>query len=210
MSSLPKPETNLRHVPTQARSRERLQRVLDAADQLLAEQRAEAFTTARVAVAAGVPVGSVYRYFHDKEAIAEALAVRYWGHFAGLVATVTETVLREDHADPTARVLEALADGFRDSPGFRSLWYGGLRTQRIRDATRPARTAIAGSVEKILASRWPEADQEDRIVAAQMVVIAGDGLLREAFRSTADGDARMLAESATMLNAYVAARLGGN
>ena len=42
-----------------------------------------------------------------------------------------------------------------------------------------------------------------------MVVIAGDGLLREAFRSAPeDGDAGLLAESETMLDAYVGARLG--
>jgi AcrR family transcriptional regulator len=206
--SLPDLDSKLRHVPTQARSRERLRRVLDAADGLLADQGAGSFTTARVAIAAGIPVGSVYRYFPDKEAIAEALAVRYWTHFAELVAAATESVLDDAEADPTARVLETLADGFRTSPGFRSLWYGGLRTQRIRDATRPARTAIADSVQRILASRWPDAAQAECAIAAQMVVIAGDGLLREAFRSTPNGDPRMLEESAMMLDAYVETRLG--
>ena len=41
-----------------------------------------------------------------------------------------------------------------------------------------------------------------------MVVIAGDGLLREAFRQNPDGDDALLAESRTMLSAYTAARLG--
>ena len=48
----------------------------------------------------------------------------------------------------------------------------------------------------------------DRDAAARMVVIAGDGLLREAFRSAPDGDHWLLAESRAMLDAYVAARLG--
>src|SRR3954447_18658239 len=75
----------LRRVPRQARSRARLQRMLDAADQLLAREGAEALTTTRVAEAAGVSVGSLYQYLPDKEAIVEALAGRYLTEFDGLM-----------------------------------------------------------------------------------------------------------------------------
>ena len=151
----------LRHAPTQARSRERLRRVLDAADEVLAGDGAAAFTTTRVAQVAGVPVGSIYRFFPGKDAIAEALAVRYWSDFEDLVAAVAETDERDPLPDPAGAVLEALGAGFRARPGFLALWYGGLRTERIRDATRPTREAIARSVQRILAVHWPHAD--DRV-----------------------------------------------
>ena len=80
----------LRNAPRQARSRERLRRVLDAADEVLAAEGPEAFTTTRLAEVAGVSIGSVYRFFPDKEAIVEALAVRYWSDFEDLVAGVAE------------------------------------------------------------------------------------------------------------------------
>jgi AcrR family transcriptional regulator len=199
----------LRHAPTQARSRERLQRVLDAADEVLADEGAAAFSTTRVAQVAGVPVGSIYRFFPGKDAIAEALAVRYWSDFEDLVAAVAETDERDPLPDPSGAVLEALRAGFRARPGFLALWYGGLRTERIRDATRPTREAIARSVQRILAVHWPHADDRSRAVAARMVVIAGDGLLREAFRGSTHGDPTMFEESRLMLAAYTAARLGG-
>jgi AcrR family transcriptional regulator len=200
-------EGNLRNVPTQARSRQRLRRVLDAADEVLASEGAAAFTTTRIAAVAGVPVGSVYHYFPSKAAIVEALAVRYWSDFEDLVAAVAETDERDPLPDPGGAVLEALAAGFRARPGFLSLWYGGLRTEQVRDVTRPTRSAIARSLERILAVHWPQADVATRATVAQMVVIAGDGLLREAFRTSLDGDARLLAESRTMLDAYMTARL---
>jgi AcrR family transcriptional regulator len=202
------PEMKLRNVPMQARSRERLARVLDAADAVLAQEGAEAFTTTRVAELAGVPVGSVYRYFPDKQTIAEALAVRYWDGFQDLVAAVAETDEREPLRDPAGAVLGALAAGFRAQPGFLALWYGGLRSERVRDATRPTRVEIAASVARILATHWPAAAEHDRLAAARMVVIAGDGLLREAFRAAPDGDSQVLEEGRTMVDAYVAARLG--
>jgi AcrR family transcriptional regulator len=201
--------SDLRNPPIQSRSRERLRRVLDAADELLAREGAEAFTTTRIAETAGVPIGSVYRFFGDKEAIVEALAIRYWRDFDDLVAGMADADAREPLADPAGAVLEALAAGFRARPGFLALWYGGLRTERIRDSTRQARTAIAASIERMLEVHWPAADATARATAATMVVLAGDGLLREAFRRDRSGDVRLLAEAKLMVDAYLAARLGG-
>lgn len=209
---------NLRHAPTQARSRERLHRVLDAADDLLAREGAAGFTTTRIAERAGVPVGSVYRFFDDKEAIVEALAIRYWAEFEALVAELAKSSSGVGPAEggtgatppasPSGTVLEALAAGFRARPGFLALWYGGLRSERLRAATRPARTAITSSVVEILRAHWPAVGDETVQTAAEMVVLAGDGLLREAFRRRPDGDAGVLAEATAMLDAYLAARLG--
>jgi AcrR family transcriptional regulator len=207
VTETPDLHAKLRNVPLQARSRERLRRVLDAADMVLAEDGPDAFTTTRIAQAAGVPVGSVYRYFPDKQAIVEALAVSYWSDFEDLVAGVAETDEREPLEDPTRTILETLAAGFRGRPGFRALWYGGLRTEEVRDATRPTRTAISRSVERIFAVHWPGAPLDARAAVARMVVLAGDGLLREAFRINADGEQALLEESLVMLDAYVRARL---
>src|ERR1700730_9765898 len=103
MNDIPDLEAKLRHVPIQARSRERLRLVLDAADRVLADEGPGAFTTTRLAEAAGIPVGSVYRYFPDKQAIVEALALRYWSDFEDLVAGVHETDERAPLANPPAR-----------------------------------------------------------------------------------------------------------
>ena len=199
--------THLRRVPSQTRSRERLRLVLDAGDHLLATEGPDAFTTNRIAAAAGIPVGSVYRYFPDKQAIAEALALRYWSDFEDLVQAAAETDEREPLSDPGSVVLDTLAAGFRSRPGFLALWYGGFRTQRVRDATRPTRSAIARSIERILATHWPQANRQGRATVAQMVVIAGDGLLREAFRRDPAGDEALLSEAKLMLNAYISERL---
>ena len=201
-------DAKLRNVPSQARSRARLKRVLDAADEVLASDGTIAFTTTRIAEAAGIPVGSVYHYFPDKEAIVEALAVGYWSDFEYLVSGVAETHERDPLEDPCSAIIETLAAGFRASPGFRALWYGGLRTEQVRNATRPTRTAIARSVGRILAVRWSDASAEELATTARMVVLAGDGLLREAFRVDPQGDEALLAESKLMIDAYVEARLG--
>ena len=91
--------------------------------------------------------------------------------------------------DPAGGVLEALAAAFRGRPGFlapvvrRACAPSGSATP-----PGPTREAIAASVERILAVHWPRASARDRAAAARMVVVAGDGLLREAFRTSRRGD----------------------
>jgi AcrR family transcriptional regulator len=204
------PPLRLRNVPAQARSRERLHRVLTAADEVLAREGSAAFATTRIAEVAGVPVGSVYHFFADKEAIAEALAVTYWDELAERVERIAVGAGADGSPeDPAGTVLHALADGLRSRPGFLALWYGGLRTAELRDVTRPARKRFAESLQRIFAARWPDVPVEQRDEVVQTLVVAGDGLLREAFRLDPAGDPEVLAESHTMLTAYAASRLGG-
>jgi AcrR family transcriptional regulator len=197
----------LRREPTQQRGHERVRRVLDAADGLLARAGADALGTKQVAAAAGVSIGSLYHWFPDKESIAEALALRYWEELSDLVSGVAEAASDGALDDPVDAVLDTLAVGFRVRPGFLALWFGGLRTERMRELTRPYRNEVAGRVESILALAAPDSDPALRPVVARMVVLLGDGILREAFRVDCDGDPAVLAEGARALRAYIFDRL---
>jgi AcrR family transcriptional regulator len=197
----------LRNEPRQARSRERVRRVLDVADEILAADGAEGLSTTRVAEEAEMAVGTLYRYFPDKETIVEALAVRYWSELADLVAGVAEADEAGPFPNPLAVVLETLAAGFRARPGFLALWYGGLRSERVRDATRPVRALVGDAVERILVVHWPSADPARRSAVARMLVLTGDGLIREAFRLDPAGNVFVLSETERMLSAYAANEL---
>src|SRR5579875_83463 len=172
------PPRGLRNPPRQPRSRRRLERLLAAAAEVLGAEGPQALTTRRVAETAGVPIGSLYRFFADKHAIVEALALAWWRELVELVAAVAELDELEPLADPVGAVIEVLSAGMRARPAFLALWYGGLRDERLRDATRPLRAQFAAAVQRILASHWPAAADAERAAAAEMAVLAGDGLLR--------------------------------
>ncbi|MFE7835083.1 TetR/AcrR family transcriptional regulator [Streptomyces sp. NPDC057474] len=63
--------------PQQERSRESLERVLDAGFEILAEDGWHDFTLARVCDRAGVSVGLLYRRFHGREELLAALQDRW-------------------------------------------------------------------------------------------------------------------------------------
>lgn len=75
---MPRPPTPLHWIkpPRQARTQESLERLLDAAEALLADKRFEDIHVAEVANRAGTSVAAVYRRFKDKEALLHALHER--------------------------------------------------------------------------------------------------------------------------------------
>src|SRR3954447_20695626 len=71
------PRSGLRKLPTQARSRARVEAILKAAGALLGELGYDAVTTNLIAERAGVPVGSIYQFFETKDDIIAALVERF-------------------------------------------------------------------------------------------------------------------------------------
>jgi AcrR family transcriptional regulator len=201
------PTAQLRRAPLQERGRDKVRRLLEAADALLARDGADELTTPRVAEEAGVSVGTLYRWFPDKDAIVEALAISHWAELLELVDAVADAHERKPGDDPFGDVIDALADGFRARPGFLALWYSNLRTEQVRAATRPGRNEVERSIERILAVHHPGAKPKLRATVTRMVVLMGDGLVREAFRVDRKGDKTVLAEGKVAMRAYAEARL---
>jgi AcrR family transcriptional regulator len=80
-SARPRP----RKAPKQARSREMVEIILEAAARVFVRTGYPRATTNRIAEAAGISVGSLYQYFPSKDAIAVELLRRYRETLLGLV-----------------------------------------------------------------------------------------------------------------------------
>ena len=77
--------------PSQRRSRETVDAILDAAAQVFGKHGYASGTTNRIAERAGVSIGSVYEYFPNKDAILVALAERH----LDLMTRDVEALLRD-------------------------------------------------------------------------------------------------------------------
>lgn len=196
----------LRRVPTQARSRARVRRLLDAAEELLAADGAEALTTTRVAEQAGVSVGSLYQYLPDKGAIVEALARRYLAEFEGLMGELERSIVRDPGAwtDPVGRLIEAFSERYRERPGYRALWFGRDLTDELRAADRENKLALAQGVRRIAVTLGLARDDAYLRVAARASVLVTDSILQEAFRSDPSGDRQLIEEAKGILRLYLA------
>jgi AcrR family transcriptional regulator len=65
------------HAPQQARSRETLERLLDAAEAVIAEKGVEGASVAEIARRADSSIGAFYARFHDKEGLLRYLFERF-------------------------------------------------------------------------------------------------------------------------------------
>jgi AcrR family transcriptional regulator len=196
----------LRRVPTQARSRARVRRLLDTADELVAEEGAEALTTTRVAEAAGVSVGSLYQYLPDKGAIVEALARRYLAEFEGLMDELEQEIATDPGrwSDPIGRLIDAFAARYRERPGYRALWFGRELNEELRAADRENKMALARGVRRIAVRLGLARDDDYLRVAARAGVLVTDSILQEAFRLDSRGDPALIEEAKRILRLYLA------
>jgi len=101
---------SLRKAPQQERSRQMVERIVDAGMRVLADQGYERTTTNRVADEAGISPGSLYQYFPNKAAVLDAVIDRYSRDFSEQLAAL---VLPPVGPDPAATV-RATFDGLMD------------------------------------------------------------------------------------------------
>src|SRR5207253_344080 len=87
----------MRHAPVQERSNDTVQQIFAATSALLGKMPLEQITTSRIAAEAGVSIGGLYRFFPDKQAIIDAIAVRSVDEFR---ASVESRLAQTGAVDP--------------------------------------------------------------------------------------------------------------
>ena len=159
----------LRSRPVQTRSQEMVSRILDATAQVLTARGYDGLSTNRVAEQAGVSIGSLYRYFEDKEQLVEQLRRRVNDE---LLAELTESMIRSSELEPyagTRTVLVTLVEGLERHRGvMRALIDGvpmGSQANRLPEVERQlsqfARLGVASRLPGL-----PRAEIEARLYLA--------------------------------------------
>jgi AcrR family transcriptional regulator len=193
----------LRRMPRQARSREKVARMLAAADRLLGRHGAEALTTTRVAAEAGISVGALYQYLPDRDAIIDAMADRYLARLEALMDSFVDRAAHESWPDPVTILVESFADLYRSEPGFRALWFGRHLTDRTREADRRHKRVMATGLHRILVAQRLLADDAAAETACYTAFLAADAVHQEAFRTDPGGDPELIGQLKIMLRAYL-------
>ncbi len=122
----------LRRRPTQDRSAQRLELILDTTAALIDEVGLNAISPALVARRAGMSGPAIYRYFSDVDSIIRALARRNLERF--LDATQRMLANAElSWEDAIAGSVEMYSSMYRDEPGFLRLRFGSGPTARFSD-----------------------------------------------------------------------------
>ena len=122
------PETP-RRAPTQRRSRETVQAILQAAARILVREGRDAVTTNRVAKDAGVSIGSLYQYFSSRDAIIGALAQEHASEMIGLLLAHAGPIAGQGPREAIPQFVSAMIAAHKGAPDL----HLALLTQMLSD-----------------------------------------------------------------------------
>jgi AcrR family transcriptional regulator len=160
-------ENSIRNVPRQSRSQQTLDLILDTAAEMFVEVGYEATTTNALAEKAGISIGTLYRYFPDKDAVLKALADRYQQQSRELFKVV---FVEDAKYLPLAVLLDRLIDPFLDMyctyPVYAHILLGADVSADIAAASRGMEAEMIAEMGKFIHRLAPHFTQERAYLVA--------------------------------------------
>jgi AcrR family transcriptional regulator len=175
--------------------------VLAATAALLDELPYETIGTKLIASRAGVSVGSLYRFFVDKQAIVDAL-VQQW--LDRLVEVMDEQLaeLPDDPVDLIGHLVDAYARLWRAEPGFHKVRFGtGLRVDP--EASQSNDQQLIDRLHSSLTVHYGLTEDPSLPYRLRISLDVAEHLLNQAFKNDPQGDRAVLAELKDLLVRYL-------
>lgn len=204
--SMPDPSLKPRKSPVQARSAATVDALHTATIQVLTREGLVRCTTSRVAMRAGISVGSLYQYYPNRDALLAAVLEK---HLNGVLAVVEQTC-RAHRGKPVAEFIPALVSDFlnvklRDPLESRALYAIAGERGGARLVTR-IQNAIATALTDTLTSA-PDVRTGDARITAVMMLTALAGPVRLVLEGASPPgfEENLETELVRLLSAYVQA-----
>jgi AcrR family transcriptional regulator len=192
----------VRRAPVQERSNVTVQQILRAASELRAKESPDRLTTSRVAEAAGVSVGGLYRFFPDKQSILDAIAVKHVSDLRTMLERKLSIELPEDGGVLLSMIVDAYVLFLEERPDFRSIALGRYVSARTRTEQTSADVGPAALVKKFVLEQMGM-DLGDLDLKIRMASEAGERLIAYAFEQPSNERSIIISEMKVMLTRYI-------
>jgi AcrR family transcriptional regulator len=170
-----------RRVPLQQRGQQTLDQILLAAAQVIGAEGLDRLTTKRIAVEAGLSVGTVYEYFPNKEAVLFAL-VGQW--FDRLMQTLEAYHPRNTGTRDILRYLEesigAVRQVYVDQPALGAMLSALQAIPALREQVEQHDQRVIANMVDALRVVAPGIADEELRVASRAIVLISHELITEA------------------------------
>ena len=168
-----------RATPRQARARERVEAILTAARLIIEKDGVEPLSTQRIALVAGIPVGSVYQFFPNKHSIVLELAKRSLVPMNALVDRTSPAPVGEHEWRAWwGRFLDALIEMWHQDSSGGAIWSACAGTPELFSRASDLELEYARGVAGLLSPLFPHERvdvQEGRaVVLARMIAFGLD------------------------------------
>lgn len=183
--------------------------ILDAADAVFLEMGFANATTNHVAARAGTSIGSLYRFFPDKDALLVALAERYGERLRAIAADLTqpEVAQRWTLEGLVGFGIETFSQFLVASPGFKTL-LEEVNNPVLQAGSRAHDHQMAGLVSALHAQLAPHRPPEEQETVVEVMLAVLGCLQGLALRGDDLHRRRILKEATRMMSLYLSDRLG--
>ena len=168
-------------VPTQDRSRERFNRILTAAAEILAEKGSDAFRMSDIVERTGIAFGSLYQYFPDKSAVIGTLAERCNAIGRDCVQRdlAEMTKLTDLHA-ALCRITDGYDQMFREHPVMHHIWQATQGDRSLQKIDEEDVAFLAGLLREALKRVAPKRPPAALTCFSQLAMIQIAAAVRHA------------------------------
>jgi AcrR family transcriptional regulator len=191
-NELPVPEPTRRN-PTQQRSRERQERILAVATQLIAAKGSDQLKMSEIAERSEISIGSLYQYFPDKSSVIRTLAERY---NAESRCCIEEALSAVQDAQGLQVAFSGLLDEYYEivlsTPAMRDIW-SGMQADKHLLKLELQESRLAGSMlADAMLRAHPGADALQMADAAFLIWHLGEATMRLAVSSAPEEGRRLV------------------
>ncbi|WP_066520426.1 TetR/AcrR family transcriptional regulator [Curtobacterium ammoniigenes] len=201
-NALPGGSSLLRNEPVQARSSARLTALLDAAAAVIDEIGLERLTTAMVAERAGASIGTVYRYFPDRIAVVEALAMRCTQRLRDRFLSAIDASRASTWQEGSDALIDMTVDMYRTEPGFRAIRFSGENVA-TDDDDEDRLASLGAAVVTIFHERFGIPDTERVRRAFVILAESSHAVMARAHRDPSRPDRSLIDEYRAMSRGYL-------
>jgi AcrR family transcriptional regulator len=187
----------VRTTPSQARGKERVRMILVAALELFQQYGLEEVTTNDIAAQAKIPIGSLYRYYPNKDAIIIALTQLYVDDLSKIFDDIAKHPFLPHLSwdEVLLLMVDAWVNYSRLNGPFAFL-YAEKSNPRLQALNRPAWEKFMGSFWGVLRRRCPEVTDRELMISFQMSLAAAELGINDAYVAIAGPNAHHDAVSA--------------
>ncbi|NUU37331.1 TetR family transcriptional regulator [Pseudomonas sp. C2B4] len=190
----PVPEPIRRH-PTQQRSRERQERILAVATELIATKGSDQLKMSEIAERCDISIGSLYQYFPDKSSVIRTLAERYNAESRCCIEAALRAV--EDVSGLQAAYTDLLDQYYElvlATPAMRDIWSGMQADKHLLALELEESRVAGGLLAETMLRVYPHSDARQVRESAFLVWHLGEATMRLAI-SCAPEEGRGLVEA---------------
>lgn len=159
-----------RRRPAQARSRERFERILQAARAVLVDVGFESFTVDEVAHRAGVPIGTLYQFFANKYVLVCELDRQDTAASRAEIERFSRRAPDMQWPDVLDETIDHLARMWRDDPSRRAVWHAVQSTPATRATAADTERQLLFPLSEILSPLAPSMSDDERIDLAGFLI----------------------------------------